>query len=45
MNQSNDKSHHLVNFLKRIEKAVILEMKESDQLIFSMNMPSKLVES
>lgn len=37
-------SQHLVNFLKKIEKAVIQDMKDSDQLLFSMKMPPKLVD-
>ena len=44
MKQSGEKSHHLVNFFNRIGQAAIQEMKESEQLIFSMNMPSKIVD-
>ncbi len=44
MKQSGEKSHHLVNLLNRIGQSAIQEMRESEQLIFSMNMPSKIVD-
>ena len=45
MNQHGEKSQHLVNFLNRISQDVIQEMKESEKLLFKINMPPKLIES